>query len=761
MSMKTFSGSLPLLALASTWMTEPAVAGAAEAPSSGDFSVMTYNVQFRPKVVDFDLCVDDPEPSDICSVGDAGGNAEIYGISDEARVEEIATRIVDAGPAVVVLQEVFRDSAFEDFVKALEPTYPYHSADPDDYTLFGCDDDVGDDGCEWDSNSSGLMVFSRYAMMPLPALPSDAHCWQFDSTGECEIGAVLFDEAAGADKFAAKTISYVMLDNTDTGRPLHVFFTHLQSKGSEDCIRELQVEQVLDFVAATTGEGDDVLLLGDLNIRAPLEIPEYSGDPALAIPVGVLANDQPAEEYADRIVGDFAAFGLHDAWERHSKLDTGFTSDPSDNTALRTRDQLVGDLRARQRIDYALLTRGGAKDRGLCPMHAIVERDRFRTDGTDGDFDLLRDLSDHFAVSLRIGVDADRCSPSLAQSVEVAEPSQTPGEITGGGNVQWYYVKAGGTYSFAAVPDGGGEPPMRVTAYVETDLSRPLAIVEGDPESASSKRPVVIDARAPFFVKVESTDAEWLGSYTFHARPNRGASFSDAIVLDPREVMHSFEMTTQVSDPLDRVHFRLHHRPLDSGKSQALQFNHIALPNDILVSVFDGDEQPIDGLVGIDDSFTLDPSDSPIGGEDQTLYFTIDRESCVGVDCEEVPFFAWWDTDYRQVDFDELQVLDQATPALLGDDRVVVMMSVDGGDEEEIFFGKIDRFGSSHINGRRPVGFTESVRLRVYEHDLGFDDDFSGGWLEVDEVNLGEWNLEDFTSTTPEAFYQLRWRTSE
>lgn len=760
--MKTIARSLPLLALGTAWFATPTHA-AAGTPEARGFSVMTYNVQFRPLIVDFDLCGDDPEPSDICSVGDAGGNAEVYGMSDERRVEAIAERVVAAAPAVVVLQEVFREGAFKDFVEALGIEYPHHAKEPDAYGLFGCDDEVGDDGCEWDSNSSGLMMFSRYAMMPLPGLPSDAHCWQENSEGACEIAAVLFDEAAAADRFAAKTVSYVMLDNTDTGRPLHVFFTHLQSKAGENCVREKQVDQVLEFVAAMTGEDDDVLLLGDLNIKAPLEIPEYSGDPALAIPVGVLANNQPAEEYAERIVGDFAAFGLHDAWVSQSRLDTGFTSDPSENTALRSNGGLAGDLRGRQRIDYALVAPGGAKGAGMCPMHAIVERDRFRTQPgeIDDDQDVLRDLSDHFALTLEIGTEAERCSPALAESLDVGDSSQTPGAIGSPGNVQWYYVKAGGTYSFAPVPAADGDPPLVVTTYAETNLSRPLVAVDGDPSGVSGpKRPVVFDSGEPFFVKVESSDTAWTGAYTLHARPHRGASFDDAIVLDPREVVHSFEMTTQVADPLDRVHFRLQQRALDSGKSQALQFNRLALAPDVLVSVFDEQRQPVADLVGVDGSIEIDPADSPISGGVQDLYFTIDRESCFGSECAEVPFFAWWDTDYRQVDFDELVVLDQATVALLGDDRVVVMMSVDDGDQLEIFADRMDRFASTAINDRRPVGFTDSVKLRVYEVDLGFDDPFSGGSLAVDDVSADEWNIEEFVSTTPDARYELRWRTS-
>lgn len=742
-------------------LARPAEAGTPEARS---FSAMTYNVQFRPKITDVSTCREDPDPALLCRPEDAGGNAEVYGMPDEERVEQIATRILDpeTTPDVVVLQEVFVDHAFEVFVDALGGEYPYHSKAPDAYTLFGCDADIGDGGCEWDSNSSGLMVFSRYPMLPLAQLPDDAHCWQYSPDDGCEIGAVLFDEAGGFDRFAAKGVAYVVLDNTDTGRPLHVFFTHLQSSRSESFARMEQIAQLLEFVARMTTEEDDVLLLGDLNIKAPLEIPEFSGDPSQGIPEGVLATGESAEEYAQRIVGDFGGFGLHDAWKRQSRLDTGFTVDPSQNTASRTEGGIAGDLRARQRIDYALLSAGRQKPLGMCPMHAIVERDRFQTQPGDveGDLDVLRDLADHWALTVEIGVEADRCSPSLAAALEVIGPSETEGTIAAGGNVQWYYVKAGGTYSFAPLPDAGG-PPMRVRAYAETDLSRPLRTVDGEAEGIARKgRPVVFDANEPFFVKVESTDADFVGTYTMHASPNRGASFDDAIVLDALEVVHSFEMTSQVDDPLDRVHFRLHQRALDSGKSQRLAFNHFTDAPDILVSVFDEDRQPIAGLVGSDDSIVIDPSDSPISGDAQDLYFTIDRESCVSPECDDVPFFAWWDTDYRQVDFDELVVLDQATPAWLGDDRVVIMMSVDGGEEREVFRDKVDRFASTYINDSLPVGYTESVRLRIYENDVVLDDAFSGGWLDVDGVATDEWTVEDFISYSPEAHYELRWRTS-
>ncbi len=714
----------------------PAQADAGEALATRGFEVLTYNVQFRPLITDFDLCWDpDAQENDfICSESDAGGNAEIYGMDDEARVKEISARIVDDDPAVVVLQEVWRDVAFDAFLGQLGEAYPYYSETPDSYLFDG------------DPNGSGMMVFSRYAMMPLGPLPDGVLCWQ-EGPGGCEIASLEFaDQSLFYEKVTRKSLSYVMLDNPDTGRPLHVFFTHLQSTGAEADIRKSQVGESIEFITSMTGDGDDVMVLGDLNIRAPLAIP--------ADGAGELANGQVAQEYRDRIVEDFGGIGLNDAWARQSPEDPGFTSDPTDNTSMR------GGPRLRQRIDYALVSPGGGKDRGLCPMHAVVERDRFRADVSDGEFEVLRDLSDHFAVSLRVGVEADRCSPSSAPSLGT-EPAETAGAIPAAGNVEWFRFDTGGTYSMGAVPEVGGSPTLRITAYAATDLSTPLVPIE-DAGDGGAKRPLVFDATGPFYVRVESSDPLWLGAYTLHSRAHRGASFDDAIVLGPFEPLTSLEMTPQSSDPLDRVHVRLHQRALDTGRPQRLSFIKLVdAPGMVRTSVFDADRQPIAGLQDLGDlAVTVDPVDSPISGEAQDLFYTIDREACIGAGCEDLPFVTWWDTDYRQIDFEELVVLDQATLPLLGDDRVTVMMTVDGGDELEIFHGKLDRFAATNINARRPVGFVESVNLRVYEGDPLFDDDFSGGALGFEDSLLGERQTEDFWSTTPEAHYQLTWHTS-
>jgi endonuclease/exonuclease/phosphatase family metal-dependent hydrolase len=687
------------------------VAGAA---SAGPYRLFTYNVQFRPAVT---------------NVAD-NTNEDIYGMPDEDRARRISERIIALGPDVVALQEVFVKEAFEVFVEELRGTYPHHTE--------------RDDLWDFETQGSGMLLFSRFPMERLEPLPDGQRCMKTDAGGACLAASLEFREQVTLhERQTRKTIAYVRLANPRTGRPLHVFFTHLQSGRREDKVaaRAAQVAEAGEFIKHWTGDAgaEEVALLGDLNIVAPAP-GEEAGE---------------AEEYDQHVAGTFAGEGLEDAWLAGSPDDAGFTFDGPATTA--------SDSGGQQRIDYVLVrapqTPGGGP--GRCFQHGTVERERFRVDELVGGQEVVRDLSDHFAVMQLVGAEAPHCDPRRAVPLGLGE-HQVPGQIAAPGNVQWFLFREGGTYTVKAEAAGSRPSPMRVAAYAATDLSTPLAAVEGSGILEDGRARVVFDSRGPFYVKVDATNPSWTGAYTFTAREHRGASFDDAIFLDASEALAQLQMQAGTLSPLDRVHYQIQQRALDSGRPQRLGFVTLGGPAPLRIQAFDAARQPFPGLetppaAGLN-RLDVSPPASPISGAAQRLFFTVDRESCPGC---PATYAVLWESDYRQLDFGELTVVHQTEGfGHLGYDEVRVTLSVDGEPEREVFHGHLDQATATRLNHRRPVGFAREVVVRIVELDgVTADDTFPAARLEFHPDQEGIRQVTDFHADGGAALghYVLDW----
>jgi endonuclease/exonuclease/phosphatase family metal-dependent hydrolase len=647
------------------------------------FKAMTYNTQFRPPIVD------------VLPGGTAGSNLDIYGLDDHDRGKLIAQQIIASGSDVVALQEVFLEDAYDALVETAVSSYPHHTDFDDifDLNLYG----------------SGMVLFSKLPMRSLGTiddLQERRRCLR--RVGD-ECFAELLEYQAQAqfeEKATRKGMGYARLQNSHTGRDLHVFFTHFESSVAEAETRGLQIAEALPFMQERlAGAGaDDVLLLGDLNIIAPR----------------VDLTEQDTHDYDAHISQDLGSIGLVDTWLAQSPDDNGFSFDAPNNTAATST--------SRQRIDYQLLRNPeDGKQLRTCAQHAVVERELFRANLVNDGQQILRDLSDHFAVSLSIGQEASQCDPQRARSMNAlsaATPQQTLSQqIAHPGNVQWYRFDNPGSYTFRAFRSDLLTSKMRVRAYAATDLSTPLAPIEGSELVAARGGRVVFASAQPFYVRVDSPDPAWQGAYTFTARQHQGASFDDAIVLDAGQPYVAAQMTSSVTQQLAAVHFRLQQRALASGERQHLTVS-LVTDDALRMTLFDSHRQPLPGLLTAPGQPVLDVSaaGSPISGAAQDLFLVVDRISCPT--CQEAPFTASWRSDYRELALGELVVRHQ-TEGLgqLEYDEVSVFMSVDGGPEEQVFVGELDLNASTYLDVPAAIGFRESVKLRVVEADVLTPDD--------------------------------------
>lgn len=695
------------------------------------FKALTYNTQFRPPIVD-------------ASPGNtAGSNRDIYGMDDEDRAKLIGEKIASSGADVVALQEVFRREAYDGLVGTLAGTYPDFTAYDDifDVNLYG----------------SGMVLFSKLPMRslgPVDDRQERRRCLRVQGD-ECYTELLEYEaQSQLEEKATRKGMGYARLQNPHTGRDLHVFFTHFESNAAEEETRGLQIAEALPFVKERLEGrgGDDVLLLGDLNIIAP-KVDQGSG--------------QDTGDYDQHITGALGGeLGVADSWLAQSPDDEGFTFDAPNNTA-----NIGGAL---QRIDYhlvrsALAEPGTPAPPRLCAQHAVVERELFRADVMIDGEQVLRDLSDHFAVSLVLGQEASQCDPARARlmsELSDAAPALTlpQQQISHPGNTQWYRFDAPGSYTVRAFRSDALTSQMRVRAFAATDLSTPLPPIEGSELVAARGGKVVYYSEQPFYVRVDSPDATWRGGYTFSARKHQGANFDDAIVLAAGQPFAAVQMTPAVTQPLDRVHFRVRQRALVSGQRQRHTFA-LTTADALRMTLFDAQRVALPGLVTAPPQLALNvsPSSSPVSGAAQDLFLVVDRQGCAT--CQDAPFSLTWTSDYRALTFGALTVLHQTEgPGQLEYDEVKVIVSLDGGPEQVFFIGELDQNAATYLSAVNPLGFRDTVKLRIIEDDVLIDDAFEPLVLSPEPTPgsaSGELVRADLFATSGQGHYTLDYRVAQ
>lgn len=239
------------------------------------------------------------------------------------RAEVLAERILAGEFAVVALSEVFSESGRERLVELLGESHPYRIEFLGSRKLHRLD--------------SGLMLLSRYPLLPIPDTiphrtlrvrgrtpagsdPDSAAAYvRFEEFGDC----------ARFDCWAAKGVGYVRIDLS--GRPLHLFFTHMQaSYGSDDDrgeretagVRANQRSEIVEFVTRVAGaglaHGESALLVGDLNVDGSADL---TG--GIRRRTALIGDERDA--MLDQLAGAFP-HGLSDTWREHaSDGDPGLT----------------------------------------------------------------------------------------------------------------------------------------------------------------------------------------------------------------------------------------------------------------------------------------------------------------------------------------------------------------------------------------------------------------------------------------------------
>jgi hypothetical protein len=248
-----------------------------------------------------------------------------------SRADVIAARIIGGGFAIVALSEVFSETGRERLVELLEAEYPYRVEFLGSRKLHRLD--------------SGLMLLSR---LPLSAIADSIPFRTIrvrastDAGSEPEQAAafvrfVEFDDCASKDCWAAKGVGYVRV--ALSGRPLHLFFTHMQaSYGSDDeegrratfAARASQRVQMGSFIQAVAGDdlrqGENALVIGDLNVDGSTGA---SGET-----LQEEASGSERSEMMSQLSVPFP-FGLTDAWTDHGPPEDPGLTFPVRNLSVR------------------------------------------------------------------------------------------------------------------------------------------------------------------------------------------------------------------------------------------------------------------------------------------------------------------------------------------------------------------------------------------------------------------------------------------
>jgi hypothetical protein len=619
-------------------------------------------------------------------------NESNFGMSDERRAHEIAKRIKSGDYDVVALNEVFDEDVRDVLVEELRPVYPtiIEKLDVDK------DPSIAGDFYE----DSGLMLLSKFPVERTPA-PPGGECydyWETLSPGGCTAAFHMYQAGEGEDMLSAKGIGFVRLRHPRTNELINVFFTHLQNGDPVDVsdIRADQIGEAVGFADVWAPPGDaQTFLMGDLNII---------GAP----------NPESTQEYQDQLVtGGFGAAGFADIWRRHtSPEDPGVTHGPANSqNSLNTNPK---------RVDY-ILHRG----RTRCFLHQTVDRTRFEFSGLVDGHHVGTDLSDHYGVAVVVGDTANMCSPQV--TVAGTHPSngtEVPAKMPYAGGRVWFRFDDAGTYSLALNASTGSG--LFMIAYYVDDLSTPIeAPLQVTPGRVT---PMIVAPNGPFYVQVSATGT-LAGDFGFYVRRHNGASLTDAIVLDPFQQLHQIQMTDDVQAPMAKVYYRFHQRRLSTGGAQSLRFvtrNHSGLP--LRIQILDRDGNPLPGLTTAagqpNRTLTADPATSPISGEEQKLFFTVDRQSC-SPGCLG-SYDVRWETDYTHLDMRRFRVVEQNDSDPIGDageDEPRLYATVDGATKPVIDPRGMDEGQFIYLpDWARHIGFSTSVTVRLRE-----EDDFANG----------------------------------
>ena len=550
-------------------------------------------------------------------------------IDPMARVDAISKRILAGDYDVVALDEVWTSEAKNQFIKNLANDYPFHATQ-----LWGHN---------YVEQDSGLMLFSKFKPIDNPYVPKVTKTIGFgtvgfdynrlfdplgqpnaspptgrefgfyscvdktslDATGPsggggptgqnyihmgdvspefkgCSLAFHLYPRLVSDDHWAEKGVGYVRLQNTRTGRPLNVFFTHNQAMYWDDSPRPFhqhsaEVEEELDSNRQAISEE-----AAFMNLFVPPKNTATWNEDTIAIGDHNVPGDTKYYQWAvnDPLQAGMVSAGARDTF-RTDQSPSG--EDPGITWDVRNSAVPVGDPEGDDRLDY-VFDRAG-KETPDCALHLRNMSDwRVQASdippGADPAVEGL-DLSDHYPLEVTLGALADRCSPAKAL-VDPLPPNQAdiniPGQIEYGGAYQWYRFDGNDTLKVQLTASTATE----INAYLATDLTNPLEPAQGSPIiPANGGREVTVtypvSGRAgAIYLRVRALDEGWAGSYWLHVHRADGLSMHDAIELPNDKngefAVASFAQGIQPGTEQIKMWFHIRTEQLWSGKPQWMTF---------------------------------------------------------------------------------------------------------------------------------------------------------------------------------------------
>jgi Endonuclease/Exonuclease/phosphatase family len=398
-----------------------------------------------------------PEPPLWCEVG----QHPVYDSDQiDAGAKALANRIIKSGYDVIVLNEVFDESAQSILRSKLWNDYPYAITFVDEWG--GTDQD------------SGLQLFSKFPFEKItPNYSGQSAYNDFDAdiyySGTKLIGSAIKSYMAfmpfggdcdGDDCWSNKGVGYVRLRNPDTSRIHHVFFTHMQATYKEDVlddpdtwqgleVREKQFRRLKEFIErgmapatnAIVPTREDIFILGDLNVDGDLSDSKNS------------LGDKPWNNKGEwtkyfnshQFENGFFATSFIDTWaKQHPIRDTLLSSKEADDFGItHGNGDCLSDGSGGEpgesvdgcRWDYILYNAPLLGSRALCNQHPSLALNllyakpygevanhrggrKSPSDGLGGSPDSAHWMSDHTGLNGNFNVLFEQCSPLLPKSAK-------------------------------------------------------------------------------------------------------------------------------------------------------------------------------------------------------------------------------------------------------------------------------------------------------------------------------------------------------
>jgi endonuclease/exonuclease/phosphatase family metal-dependent hydrolase len=402
--------------------------------------------------------------------------------SNARRATVLADRIRDAAYDLMVLTEVFSSRARRVLIERLADAYPWN---------------VQHIGSRWIvREDSGLMVLSR---LPFEAIPTSAEFGhpriRASGSGAApdwpHVWFVEYGDCTSSDCLAGKGAGYVR--TRFGGRPLNIFFTHLQAaydyhgprrQARTRQVRSAQLQQLAGLVRAALGTdraaAENTLILGDLNV---------DGIRTLGAATAPEANGSEWTEMLS-LLGTLFPRGLGDVWDRHAPFgDPGHTFPAWDPTARR---------------DYVLLSAADA-ELPLAAHHVTLDRNLAKP------LNGSRHVSDHLGISVELNLHQPGCHPLDAHHVAGPyEGAVLRGTIDHPGGLQWYGLHGRATVD-VRLAMRGASPDHVVAVYAAEDISRPLL-----PSAETARATGVSRYRLPAesFVRVGLPGSDLSGAFS-------------------------------------------------------------------------------------------------------------------------------------------------------------------------------------------------------------------------------------------------------